>query len=224
MRTLAIGDIHGCLRALRTLEKAAAFRDDDQLVLLGDYVDKGPQTRKVLDWIAGRCDRLGPEMTVLLRGNHDLMMLEARHSAANFEAWLDSNGASTLASYKLPPIRASLDEIPDRHWRLLESSLLFYEQEQRFFVHGNVHPDLPLADQPSFMLLWEKFLDPEPHFSGKRMICGHTSQKDGRIQDLGHATCIDTWACGQGWLTALDPATNQWWQANQAGKTQAGRL
>ncbi|MEL7086916.1 MAG: serine/threonine protein phosphatase, partial [Planctomycetota bacterium] len=64
---------------------------------------------------------------------------------------------------------------------------------------------------------------PPPHVSGKLMVCGHTSQKDGRIDDLGHAVCIDTHACGGQWLTALDVDTGKLWQANENGRTQSGR-
>jgi serine/threonine protein phosphatase 1 len=223
MRTLAVGDIHGCLKALRTLEALVPFGDDDQLVFLGDYVDKGPDCRGVLDWLCDRQDQDG-DRCITLRGNHDLMMLEARRSAADFEVWMSCNGDTTLASYGLPPVRASLDRVPVRHWRFLEQTRLYHEADRQFFVHGNVYPDLPLDEQPSYMLLWEKFYDPVPHASGKRMVCGHTSQKDGRIADLGHSTCIDTWACGDGWLTALDPDSDRYWKANQAGATQTGRL
>jgi serine/threonine protein phosphatase 1 len=177
----------------------------------------------VLDWLCDRQDQDG-DRCITLRGNHDLMMLEARRSAADFEVWMSCNGDTTLASYGLPPVRASLDRVPVRHWRFLEQTRLYHEADRQFFVHGNVYPDLPLDEQPSYMLLWEKFYDPVPHASGKRMVCGHTSQKDGRIADLGHSTCIDTWACGDGWLTALDPDSDRYWKANQAGATQTGRL
>ena len=217
MRTLAIGDIHGCLTALRTLDKLARFKSRDQLITLGDYVDKGPDTAGVLDWL---CERQQRGNLVALRGNHDLLMLEARESAAKFAVWMDCNGHTTLASYGLPPRRASLDKIPRKHWKFLESTKPYFETKSHFFVHGNVDPDLPLKKQPEYLLLWEKFYDPPPHMSGKTMVCGHTSQKDGHIDDIGHAVCIDTYACGGQWLTALDIDTDKLWQADEEGHTQ----
>lgn len=220
MRTLAIGDIHGCLTALRTLEKAARFKTKDRLIFVGDYVDKGPNVSGVIDWL---CDWKGRGSLIALRGNHDLLMLEARDSAAKFAVWMDCNGATTLASYGLPPRRASLDKIPKKHWRFLESTKLYFEAEDHFYVHGNVDPELPLKKQPEYLLLWEKFYDPPPHVSGKTMVCGHKSQKDGHLDDIGHAVCIDTWACGGQWLTALDVDTGKFWQANEEGQSQTGK-
>jgi serine/threonine protein phosphatase 1 len=222
MRTLAIGDIHGCLTALQTLEAAVPFADDDRIVTLGDYVDKGPDVPGVLDWLVERAEAFGDRL-VPIRGNHDLLMLEARDGRARFDTWLQCNGDATLAGYGLPPTASSLARIPDEHWALLESTRLFAEDAKHFYVHGNVDPDLPLTEQPDYLLLWEKFYDPPPHASGKTMVCGHTSQKTGQIADLGHAVCIDTWACGGGWLTALDPDTGEYWQADQLGRVQTGR-
>jgi serine/threonine protein phosphatase 1 len=74
------------------------------------------------------------------------------------------------------------------------------------------------------MLYWESFDDPPPHESGKVMVCGHTSQKSGKPRNLGHAVCIDTWACGEGWLTCLDAESGRYWQANQRGETRRGWL
>ena len=82
MRTLAIGDIHGCYKALKTLESFAEISPKDRVVALGDYIDKGPNVSKVLDWL---CDRADTGKLVALRGNHDLMMLEARDAATHPE-------------------------------------------------------------------------------------------------------------------------------------------
>ncbi|MEM1447349.1 MAG: metallophosphoesterase family protein [Planctomycetota bacterium] len=219
MRTFAIGDIHGCSRALRSLATLVGFRDDDLLVTLGDYVDKGPDVPGVLDWLCARL-RHNPESVIALRGNHDQMMLDARYDPAAFSDWWYSNGDKTLDAY--PPSRDGdpLSSVPQRHWEFLESTRLFYETRKFFYVHGNVNHELPLNQQSTDSLLWDKFYDPEPHVSGKTMIAGHTSQKTGEVLDLGHAVCIDTWACGQGWLTCLEPETGRIWQANQAGQTR----
>src|SRR5690348_9795781 len=93
MRLLAIGDIHGCLRAFTTLLDLVALHPDDQIITLGDYVDRGPDSRGVLDRLVALYDtgRLIP-----LRGNHDVMMLGAREIPDPF--WLGFGGAATLLS------------------------------------------------------------------------------------------------------------------------------
>ncbi|MBB6429679.1 metallophosphoesterase family protein [Algisphaera agarilytica] len=219
MRIFAIGDIHGCSSALRALVKLVGIGEEDLLITLGDYVDKGPDTPGVLDWLCAR-QRHNPESLIALRGNHDQMMLDARHNHAAFKDWWYSNGDKTLDAY--PPSRDGdpLSSVPQRHWDFLEDTRLYYDTPTHFYVHGNVNHELPLSKQSTDSLLWDKFYDPDPHVSGKTMVAGHTSQKSGEVLDLGHAVCIDTWACGQGWLTCLEPETGRIWQANQTGKTR----
>jgi len=219
MRILAIGDIHGCSHALRALSKLVGFRDDDVLITLGDYVDKGPDVPGVLDWLCDRAER-HPASLIALRGNHDQMMMDAREGGAAFQNWWLSNGVTTLDAYPPPRDGDPLSSVPPRHWDFLDTTKLYHDTPKFFYVHGNVNHELPLKKQSVDSLLWDKFYDPAPHVSGKTMIAGHTSQKTGEVLDLGHAVCIDTWACGQGWLTCLEPATGRIWQANQAGQTR----
>jgi serine/threonine protein phosphatase 1 len=225
MRTLAIGDIHGCLRAFDQLLDAIRLQPDDLLVTLGDYVDRGPDSAGVLDRLIElkrRC-RL-----VALKGNHDLMMLEARRDLAVFEDWLACGGRETLHSYGADAhFDRFQDAIPVSHWRFLEDRCRpYHEISTHFFVHANAYADLPLDEQPDHMLYWERLDEgrTRPHESGKVMICGHTSQRSGRPLDLGHAVCLDTWVYGQGWLTCLDVKTRRYWQANQRGETRTGWL
>ena len=84
--------------------------------------------------------------------------------------------------------------------------------------------DMQKAQETANTAWWEQFKDPEPHESGKIMVCGHTAQKSGRPCSVGHAVCIDTWAHGRGWLTCLDVGSGMYWQANQQGETRKGWL
>ena len=223
MRYLAVGDIHGCFRALTTLAAAVPFSADDVLITLGDYVDRGPDSYAVLDWLIAR---LGRGQLVPLKGNHDLMMLSARDSDAAFREWLHNGGDTTRASYSPFGDAGRLADVPDEHWHFLEhETRAWFETDTHFFVHANAYPELPLEDQPDFMLYWEKFRDPPPHRSGKVMVCGHTAQKSGLPLDLGHAVCIDTRVYGEGgWLTCLDVAAGRYWQANESGQTRTRLL
>ncbi|HZT82821.1 MAG TPA: metallophosphoesterase family protein [Gemmataceae bacterium] len=216
MRTLAIGDLHGCSRALDTLLAMVGPRPKDQVVTLGDYVDRGPDSCGVIERLLRlrRASRL-----IALRGNHDQMMVGARQGAFSTAEWLARGGRQTLDSYSVPGVGGRRVEVPEEHWDFLENALVnWHETDTHFFVHANVYPDLPLQDQPTYMLLWEFLHDPAPHCSGKVMVCGHTSQKSGRPLNLGHAICIDTRAYAGGWLTCLDVTSGKVWQANQRGE------
>jgi serine/threonine protein phosphatase 1 len=216
MRHLAIGDIHGCSRALDALLAAVSPRADDRLITLGDYVNRGPDSRGVLGRLL-QLHRLG--QLIPLRGNHEEMMLEARESDAHLGLFLNVGGDRTLASYGPD---ATLADVPAAHWDFIENVCRdYYETDTHFFVHANAYPDVPLVEQPTFMLRWEPFNDPPPHESGKVMVCGHSSQKSGRPRNLGHAICIDTHAHGRnGWLTCLDVTSGRIWQANQRGEVR----
>ncbi len=223
MRTLAIGDIHGCLRALDGLLAMVRPQHDDLLVTLGDYTDRGPDSRGVIERLLalGAACRL-----ICLRGNHDQMMLDARIDPVALDTWLPFGGRQTLASYALGGGPGQLDDVPERHWQFLDSTRPFHEIDTHFFVHANAHYDIPLSEQSDDMLYWEK-LEKDysaPHHSGKIMVCGHTAQKSGMPLDIGHAVCIDTFVYGSGWLTCLEVETDRLWQARQSGETRAGWL
>jgi serine/threonine protein phosphatase 1 len=138
--------------------------------------------------------------------------------------WLDNGGDATLFSYSPLGDVGTILDVPDEHWAFLDGCRNWYETDSHFFVHANAYADMPLDEQPDFMLLWEQFNEPLPHQSGKIMVCGHTPQHSGRPKNLGHAVCIDTWAHGRGWLTCLDVSTGRYWQANEMGETRSDWL
>jgi serine/threonine protein phosphatase 1 len=217
MRTLAIGDIHGCSRALDLVLEMVQPQPKDVVITLGDYVDRGPDSKGTID----RLLTLRRECVLVpLLGNHDIMMLKARHDHSEFEEWLECGGKQAMQSYGAEPLWSSLTAaIPWTHWRFLEGCEPYYQTPTHFFVHANAYPDIPLAEQPEHMLYWER-LDSEyscAHQSGKIMVCGHSSQRSGKPLNVGHAVCIDTWVYGRGWLTCLDVRTGQYWQASEHG-------
>jgi serine/threonine protein phosphatase 1 len=188
-------------------------RDDDLLITLGDYVDRGPDSRGVIDLLMSLWRR---ERLIALRGNHDLMMCEARHKTSALDNWMALGGEATLLSYG-----GSFKKVPHEHWDFLEHGLVnYYETKTHIFVHAGLWPDVPLDEQPEFALLFERFHNPPPHYSGKTMICGHTNQKSGLPNNKGHAVCIDTRAYGGGWLSCLHVEAGHIWQANQQGQTR----
>jgi serine/threonine protein phosphatase 1 len=223
MRTLVIGDIHGCTRAFDTLLAEVQPRPDDQIITLGDYVDRGPDSR-------GAIERLlalrSTHNLVALRGNHDFMMVQARTNYETREDWLGFGGRETLASYGIAANDIDWERVPAAHWDFLENICVnWYETATHFFVHASVYPELPLTDQPEHMLHWEKVLPSQPrHVSGKIMICGHFAQKSGLPLVQEHAVCLDTWVYGKGWLTCLEVETGRLWQGNQMGGLRTAQL
>jgi len=213
-RLLAVGDIHGCLPALETLLATVQPQPDDTLVALGDYVDRGPKSREVIERLIQlqRQCRLIP-----LLGNHDQMMLMVHDGQRElYIDWLLFGGSATMQSYGIEDAQ----DLPAAHVDFLRSCRLFHETERHFFVHGNYQAELPLDQQPNEAVMWEslKARRPGPHISGKIAIVGHSSQKSGEILDLGYLKCIDTWCYGNGWLTALDVESGQVWQADKDGR------
>ena len=153
-RLLAIGDIHGCFTALKTLLETVELRHDDTLITLGDYVNKGPNTFAVLDYMIHLQQQVH---LVPLRGNHEKMLLDARDDDRGLRLFQRVGGHRTLDSYS--PIEGSpgqLSDIPETHWRFLDGLRLYHETKSHFFVHANAYPEVPLDEQPEFMLIGER--------------------------------------------------------------------
>jgi serine/threonine protein phosphatase 1 len=219
-RILAVGDIHGCLAQFEALLEQVQPTGDDQVVLLGDYVDRGPESAKVIQRI------LGLQMihrVIALKGNHEQMMLEARTSSGKLSDWLLNGGDATLRSYG--GVRGTLRDVPKDHWSFLEKQLTdYFETESHIFVHANAYPDLRMDEQPDYILRWERCDEIAAHESGKVIVCGHTPQKSGRPMNKGFAICIDTHACGGGPLTCLDAASGRIWRADEKGRVERGHI
>ncbi|MGH7174040.1 MAG: metallophosphoesterase family protein [Gemmataceae bacterium] len=219
-RTIAIGDIHGCLDALTTLIDAVRLGPDDTLVTLGDHMDRGPDSRGVVDrllTLAGRC-RLVP-----LLGDHEEMLLEALDDITALSRWLRCGGGETLHSYGWNPggsRRPLAHWIPKSHREFLASCQPYHETGTHLFVHAGFLPELPMDRQPAAALRW-RVTDARTairHHSGKVAIVGHTPQLSGEVLDLGFLVCIDTNCARGGWLTALDTETGRIWQADRDGR------
>ena len=211
-RTIAIGDIHGCSVALRNLLMATDPQPNDTVVFLGDYVDRGPDSRGVLDQIIALVDRCE---VVPLFGNHELMLLESLTNGEMFEFWKACGGTETLNSYG-----GTLDNLPFEHLVFLRGLRRWYETEKFIFVHANYDEGLPIDEVSDDLLFWEHVtsIPPNRHYSGKTVVVGHTPQGSGCVRDLGHLICLDTYCFGGGWLTAMDVDRREIWQADQEGQ------
>lgn len=213
-RLIAIGDIHGCDRALRGLLAAISPRPSDTIVCLGDCIDRGPNSRGVVDLLL-QLSRHCRLISVL--GNHEEMMLEVLDRELDHNAWLKHGGVSTLESYDFS---GELDFLPPEHRQFFASMVPYYQQDGFLFTHGSYDPDVPWEQQTATDLRWRSLRDhvPQPHFSGVTAVVGHTAHPEARCLDVGHLICIDTNCYGGGLLTALDVKRRAVWQVDQQGR------
>ena len=211
MRQFVIGDIHGCAKALRSLVETMAPEPQDQLIFLGDYVDRGPNSRDVIEQLVQLRTQC---RTVMLRGNHEIMLAGVLFRDLDPTVWLGSGGKATVASYG-----GDIKKMPEHHRAFLRSLRPHYESSDAIFVHACYESHLPMDRQEDSIKYWSHlgYLLPAPHVSGKRVFVGHTPQTNGRIMDAGHLVCVDTHCVGNGYLTAYDVENNDMIQVDRRG-------
>jgi serine/threonine protein phosphatase 1 len=213
-RVIAIGDVHGCASALRKLIEHINPQPDDTLIPLGDCIDRGPESRQVVEELLALREQC---RLVPLLGNHEEMMLNFLDGRPQPDDWLECGGDATLASYGGS---REAPAVPPEHVAFIRTWGDCFETDSHFFVHASYEPTRPLTQQHWQTLRWHslKFGVPGPHCSGRTAIVGHTSLKDGEILDLGYLICIDTYCWGGGWLTALDVSSGCIWQVDRTGR------
>lgn len=198
-RLLAVGDIHGCLAPLRRLLHLVAPKPQDTIVFLGDYVDRGPDSRGVIDFLL-KFAHLFPQ-TVFLKGNHEAMFLDYLQGGPK-SPFLQNGGISTLASYT--------QGVPPEHLEFLRKLLLYHQTESHIFVHAGLRPERPLTEQREEDLLWirEEFLHSNYDW-GKTIVFGHTPWPEPLLKDkrLG----LDTGAVYGRTLSCCDVEKRQCW-------------
>lgn len=203
-RLLAFGDIHGCLTALQELLTRVSPSEDDQLVFLGDYVDRGPDSAGVIGELLALRARW--PRSVFLRGNHEQMLLDVL-GGENPTTFLFNGGRNTIASYQArggwPPSR--------EHRLFLETLPMRYETDGFIFVHAGLRPGTPLAEQDPDDLLWirQEFLDSSDDW-GKSVVFGHTPRKEPLLASTRIG--LDTGCVYGGHLTCCDVLTRRCWQ------------
>ena len=200
MRIYAIGDIHGLLDRLRSLlarcEHDAAGAPM-RLVFVGDYIDRGPDSRGVIEHVMALQERLA-DSVVALMGNHEAMALATIDETMPAGAWLTQGGAATLLSYGVVNARA----LPHAHVTWLRSLRMSYDDGRRLFVHAGVNPEKPLDAQDD-ALLWirEPFLSDARDY-GRLIVHGHTPTRTGEADLRTNRVNIDTGAVYGRALTA----------------------
>ncbi len=211
-RAYAIGDIHGCLERLVAIHELIAEdmlarpTDTATLIHLGDYVDRGPESAQVVDWLLG-----GPPVpasaTVNLMGNHEHLMLSAIASgeAEAAEIWMSNGGADSLLSWGVPRAAAQTEwagGIPVPHLLFLRDLATHVQIGPYLFVHAGIRPGVPLDQQSRHDMLWIR----EPFLSSKQdhgmvVVHGHTPRQEPMVRP--NRIGIDTGAVMGGVLTCV---------------------
>jgi serine/threonine protein phosphatase 1 len=196
-KTYVIPDIHGRHDLLcdGLAEITARSRGNGAVIVtIGDYVDKGPQSKQVVDLLrsgVGEDFRL-----VALKGNHDALMIDALRDPLKMPTWLAKGGDSALASYG-----GDSADVPQSHIDWLDRLKLMHLDAHRLYVHAGVDPDLPLDRQDEHTLLWKRYAKGFPLGFGKfHVVHGHDNCPGGPLLYEGR-TNLDTLAWRTGQLT-----------------------
>ncbi len=167
-RLFAIGDIHGCFEQLQLLiEDKICLRKEDQLILLGDCIDRGTQSKEVVDFIINLEDR-GYNIIALL-GNHEAMLLDAYKDESKLSRWITNGGEQTLNSFNIKNLK-DLDEL---YLNFFKSLVCYHSIDQYLFVHAGFNDENPFVDQ--YSMLWKsKKSYKHPLLIDKTIIHGHS--------------------------------------------------
>jgi serine/threonine protein phosphatase 1 len=220
-RILAVGDIHGELGKLNLLLDWISPSADDIFVFLGDYIDRGHDSRGVIERLMG-FNRQFPQ-SIFLRGNHEQMLLDAfversegsinstsntglRLYSSQLDMWLRNGGKATLESYGLE----NIENFPLNHIDFIKSTLLWWEFAEFIFVHAGLEEGVPLENQDPFMLLMGRNLPPGR--DGKIHVVGHTPTDDGEPCFEPGRYSLDTGVAYGRSLTVCDVLTKTVWQ------------
>src|SRR5262249_39801234 len=152
--------------ALVTLLDAVKPAQEDRIVFLGDHIDGGPASRQVIETLL---EQKKSCQAIFLRGNHEVIILDARHDPLKSNLWQSYGGLETLFSYGANYRADWAAMIPSSHWEFFEQTLKFFETGTHIFIHACLDPELEMADQPDWLLFWEFFDRLQPHKSGKRI-------------------------------------------------------
>ncbi|UCB45179.1 MAG: serine/threonine protein phosphatase [Spirochaetota bacterium] len=220
-RIIAIGDLHGYCAPMKRLLEKIDLSKEDLLIFMGDYVDRGPESSKVIDTLLELCSKW--QNLLFLKGNHEDMMLGSLgHPASvnDLNTWMYNGGGWTLKSYGMGPDnmrelgngwrsekqrRVINSHIPESHIDFLLDLKLYIETENYFFCHGGIDPDVSIEQgrHNAFDLLWMRdHIYAENYAWEKTVVCGHTPLHDVLIRD--RLICIDTGLYYYGKLSAID--------------------
>ena len=175
-KIFAVGDIHGRYDKLVAMMEILPWEKEsgDLLLFIGDYVDRGPRSRDVVEFLV-QLKKQGGNF-VFLKGNHEKMLLDFYIQQKDQMLYVANGGAETIASYVEGGIGRKAFVLPEDHLEFLLSLQLIHETEEYIFVHAGLRDAIPLEEQAEEDLLWirEEFIYSTYDWT-KRIIFGHTA-------------------------------------------------
>ena len=200
-RVFAVGDIHGCLDKLVLLMgKIDIDFKKDTLVFIGDYIDRGSQSKEVVDYLMDLAR--GKDSVIFLKGNHEYM-LQGYLDGTDTMFFLTNGGEATIRSYLQSGLRDEVEPIPPDHLGFFDSLRLYYETADYIFVHAGLKAQVPLEKQNEWDILWirEEFIYSDFDF-GRQVVFGHTAFQKPLV--LANKIGIDTGAVYGNKLTCVE--------------------
>jgi serine/threonine protein phosphatase 1 len=209
LRLIAIGDIHGCFDSLKKLiEDLIMLTEDDKLVLLGDYIDRGNKSKEVVDYIV-ELQEQGFDV-VSIKGNHEVLLLEAFEDEKNEPKWIQNGGGETLKSFGIDSIK----EISAKYLKFFNNLQSYYSFEEFLFVHAGFNDKILNPFQDNYSMVWQsQTAYSNPLLIGKTIIHGHKpitvdfceKQIENKQQVINVDTgCVYKEKIGYGMLTAIE--------------------
>jgi len=223
-RLFAVGDIHGCPDELRAMLNAIAPQAGDTVVFIGDYIDRGPNARDVVEQLLD-LEQCGAE-TVFLKGNHEDMMLSFMGLPGHYgDSFLFNGGIATLDSYGVHEreLGHAIESIPEPHMRFLSRLVTSYLRPPYLFVHAGVLPTRQLYEQDVEDLLWirQEFIF-NIHNLGSTVVFGHTPLRE-VLLDLPYKIGIDTGLVYGGKLTCVEFSEGALYQVSRGSREAKSR-
>jgi serine/threonine protein phosphatase 1 len=218
-RVFALGDPHGGYKSLMQCFKRSKFNyEKDKLIVLGDVCDGWPETKAVID------ELLKVKHLILIAGNHDSWSLNWMKHGVKPNIWVEQGGYNTINSY------GTADDVPPEHLKFLESAHLYYEENNKLFIHGGLTKySKKIENQKKHDILWDrkffefavkqhnKFFKAPQLTKYNDIFIGHTTTLLWKTTKPMH--CCEVWNLdtGGGWdgkLTIMDIETKEYWQSD----------
>ena len=230
-RIVIVGDIHGYNEPVEEMINKIDVSENDLLIFIGDYIDRGPASKQVVDYLI--TFKQMNKNTLFLKGNHEDMMLGSMGTPAvvmDVNTWLYNGGSTTLASYGMnrkeiyrltsvwddsERFQMMKDFIPESHIDFFLDLQMFIESEHYFFCHAGINPYNTIYEgkMNTYDLLWMRdHIYSDVTRWEKIVVCGHTPLRDVLLTDK--LICIDTGLYYYGKLSAIDVLSREIYQVH----------
>lgn len=198
-KTFAIGDMHGRYDLFnKVINFLNQNYDGGKLVILGDMIDRGPQSKELISKLMGGPHNPDKWEWITLMGNHESMMLASLGSDDVYRWWCSNGGETTVKSYG-----GLLKNIPEDHIKWIMDLPTYYTDDFRFFVHAGVNTNKSLSEQSDDIMQWIRYDDNDNRgFGDYHVVHGHTPRSNPLL--TSGRTCLDVNSCNSNWVALAE--------------------